>query len=185
MFQKSGGSGVKNLPAKSGDGSLILGSGRPPREGNGNPLQDSCLENPMNRGALVSFDYSLICLYTRTSIIFWQADICVVWITEWSLNYVIWQDLGPSFSSSGIFCLSAWTGMKWRDDSHSVMSSSVTPSTVAHQTPVSIDFSRWEYWNGLPFPSPGDLPDPGIEPSSPELQADSLSSEPPGRPLPK
>ena len=51
MFQKSGGSGVKNLPAKSGDGSLILGSGRPPREGNGNPLQDSCLGNSMDRGA--------------------------------------------------------------------------------------------------------------------------------------
>ena len=47
MFQTSGGSGIKNLPAKPGDGSLILGSGRPPREGNGNPLQDSCLGNPM------------------------------------------------------------------------------------------------------------------------------------------
>ena len=43
-------------------------------------------------------------------------------------------------------------------------------------------FSRLEYWNGLPFPSPGDLPDPGIEPSSPALQADALPSEPPGKP---
>ena len=43
-------------------------------------------------------------------------------------------------------------------------------------------FSRQEYWNGLPFPSPGDLPDPGIEPGSPALEADALNSEPPGKP---
>ena len=44
-------------------------------------------------------------------------------------------------------------------------------------------FSKQEYWSGLPFPSPGDLPNPGIEPGSPALQADSLPSEPPGRPI--
>ena len=54
--------------------------------------------------------------------------------------------------------------------------------TVAHQAPLSMGFSRQEYWNGLPFPSPGDLPNPGIEPGSPALQADALSSEPPGKP---
>ena len=54
--------------------------------------------------------------------------------------------------------------------------------TVAHQTPPSMGFSRQEYWNGLPFPSPGDLPDPGIKPRSPALQADALTSEPPGKP---
>ena len=54
--------------------------------------------------------------------------------------------------------------------------------TVAHQAPLSMGFSRQEYWNGLPFPSPGDLPDPGIEPRSPALQADALTSEPPGKP---
>ena len=53
-----------------------------------------------------------------------------------------------------------------------------TPWTVAYQTPPSIGFSRQEYWSGLPFPSPGDLPDPGIEPGSPEFQADALTSEP-------
>ena len=57
-----------------------------------------------------------------------------------------------------------------------------TPWTVAHQTPLSIGFSRQEYWSGLPFPSPGDLPNPGIEARSPALQADALSSEPPGKP---
>ena len=58
----------------------------------------------------------------------------------------------------------------------------VTPWTVAYQAPLSMGFSRQESWNGLPFPSPGDLPNPGIEPGSPTLQADSLPSEPPGKP---
>ena len=58
----------------------------------------------------------------------------------------------------------------------------VTPWTVAHQAPPSMGFSGQEYWSGLPFPSPGDLPDPGIEPRSPSLQADALTSEPPGKP---
>ena len=53
-----------------------------------------------------------------------------------------------------------------------------TPWTVAHQAPPSRGFSRQEYWSGLPFPSPGDLPDPGIEPRSPTLEADALTSEP-------
>ena len=57
----------------------------------------------------------------------------------------------------------------------------VTPWTVARQTPLSIGFSRQEHWSGLPFPSPGDLSDPGIEPGSPALQADSLPTEPPGK----
>ena len=55
------------------------------------------------------------------------------------------------------------------------------PPSVAYQAPPSVGFSRQEYWSGLPFPSPGDLPDPGIEPKSPALQADALSSEPPGK----
>ena len=57
-----------------------------------------------------------------------------------------------------------------------------TPWTVAFQASPSMGFSRQEYWSGLLFPSPGDLPDPGIEPGSPALQADSLPSEPPGKP---
>ena len=58
----------------------------------------------------------------------------------------------------------------------------VTPWTVAHQALPSMGFSRQEYWSGLPFLLPGDLPDPGIEPWSPALQADALTSEPPGKP---
>ena len=57
-----------------------------------------------------------------------------------------------------------------------------TPWTVAHQAPQSMEFSRQEYWSGLPFPSPGDLPNTGIKPGSPALQADALPSEPPGKP---
>ena len=59
----------------------------------------------------------------------------------------------------------------------------VTPWTVAHQAPPSMGFSSQQYWSGLSFPSPGDLPDPGIEPRSPDLQADALTSEPPGKPI--
>ena len=54
---------------------------------------------------------------------------------------------------------------------------------VAHQAPLSMGFPRQEYWSGLPFPPPGDLPDPGIEPGSPALQTESLLTEPPGKPL--
>ena len=60
---------------------------------------------------------------------------------------------------------------------HSVVSDSVTPWTVAHLVALSMEFTRQEYWSGLPLPSPEDLPDPGST-----LQADSLQSEPPGKP---
>ena len=63
------------------------------------------------------------------------------------------------------------------------MSDSATPRTVACQASLSMEFSRQEYWSGFPFPSAGDLPDPGIEPRSSALQAVSLSSEPPGKPF--
>ena len=54
--------------------------------------------------------------------------------------------------------------------------------TIAGQAPLSMGFSRQEYWTGLPFPSPGDLPDSGIKPRSPALQADSFPTELPGKP---
>ena len=66
--------------------------------------------------------------------------------------------------------------------SSSVVFDSATPWTVACQAPLSMEFSRQEYWSGLPFPSPGGLPDPGIKPRSPALEADALTSEPPGKP---
>ena len=74
----------------------------------------------------------------------------------------------------------------YRRDSLSLVAKScptlAIPWTVACQAPLSMGFSRQEYWNGLPFPFPGDLPDPGIEPGSPALQADSLLTELWGKP---
>ena len=58
-----------------------------------------------------------------------------------------------------------------------------TPWTVAYQAPLSVGFSRQEYWSRVPLPSLGDLPNPGIEPGSPALQTDALPSEPPGKPM--
>ena len=62
--------------------------------------------------------------------------------------------------------------------SHSLMSNSVIPWTVAHQAPLSMGFSRQQHWSGLPFPTPEDLPHPGIESGSSALQADSLPFTP-------
>ena len=56
------------------------------------------------------------------------------------------------------------------------------PWTTAHQAPLSMKYSGQAYWNGLPFPSPGDLSEQGIKATSPALQADTLSSEPQGKP---
>ena len=71
--------------------------------------------------------------------------------------------------------------------SYSVLSDSLrphvaTPWTVAHQAPLSLEFSRQEYWSGLPFPSPGDLPNPGIEPMSSALAGGFFTAEPAGKP---
>ena len=65
----------------------------------------------------------------------------------------------------------------WWWFSHQVLLTLATPLTIACQAPLSMGFSRQEYWSGLPFPSPGDLPDPGIEPRSPAMQADSLPAK--------
>ena len=58
----------------------------------------------------------------------------------------------------------------------------VTPQTIAHQAPLSMGFPRQRYWSGLPFPSPGDLPNPGIKPASPALAGRFFTSEPPEKP---
>ena len=57
-----------------------------------------------------------------------------------------------------------------------------TPWTITRQSLLSMGFSRQEYWTGLPFPSPGDLPDPGIKPKSPELAGGFFTAEPTGKP---
>ena len=80
--------------------------------------------------------------------------------------------------SQGGQSLPSWAPENRKGESLSRVRFFETPWTEAHQAPPSMGFSRQEHWSGLPFPSPGDLPDPGIEPRSPTLQADSLPSEP-------
>ena len=91
-------------------------------------------------------------------------------ITSWS-----WK-----LSHCSLYAQSYWESLSrfWESVSCSVVSDSLQ----AHQTPLSMGFSRQEYWSGLSFPSPRDLPNPGIEPGSPALQVDYLYSEPPGKP---
>ena len=91
----------------------------------------------------------------------------------------------PTISSSVIpfsYHLQAFPASKWKwVKSLSRVWLFATPWTVADQTSKSMGFSRQEYWSGLPFPPPGDLPNPGIEPGSPALEADALTFEPPGK----
>ena len=79
-------------------------------------------------------------------------------------------------------CLAHNRCLKMKVKSLSRVQLFVTPGTVAYQAPPSTGFSRQEYWSGLPFPSPGYLPNPGVKPGSPAFQADALTSEPPGKP---
>ena len=65
------------------------------------------------------------------------------------------------------------------------MSDSATPWTVAHQAPLCMGFSRQDYWSGLPFPTPGNMPYPGTEPASPALASEFFTTESPGNPNPR
>ena len=79
-----------------------------------------------------------------------------------------------------VTCLKVWLLLLF---SCWVLSNSfVTPWIVAHQSPLPMEFLKQEYWRGLPFPSPGDFPDPGIEPVSPALAGRFFTTEPPGKP---
>ena len=88
-----------------------------------------------------------------------------------------------ALSRSGGFCIWLLRALCTSAFSRSVMSGFlVTPWTAAHQAPLSMGCPRQEYWTGLPFPSPGDLPDPGIEPRSPALAGRFFTAETPGKP---
>ena len=100
-------------------------------------------------------------------------------LKEFSITYVYF----PSFFyysetlDGNLSVLNLYT-YEWMNEwSHSVVSDSLRPHGAAYQAPPSMGFSRPEYWSGLPFPSPGDLPGPEIEPRSPALQGDALPSE--------
>ena len=90
-----------------------------------------------------------------------------------------WAHSTAILSYSQVYALMKWR-IKYYSLSHVWLF--VTPWTVAHQAPLSMGFSRQEYWSGLPFPSPGYLPNPGIKPRFPALQANSLLSELSGKP---
>ena len=149
---------VKNLPDDAGDLTLCLipGSGRSLGEGTGNPLQYSCLENPMGRGAW------------RVQSMGSQSQTRLKLLSS-SSSFIVcrfFTDLA-SKEAFGIYCCCCL-----------IDKLSLQPLVlVAFQAPLSMGFPRQEYWSGLLFPSPRDLPDPGIRPRSPALQADSLPSE--------
>ena len=135
---------------------LILKSGRSPGEGNGNPLQDSCLENPMDKGT-------------------WHAT--VHGFTRVRHNLVTKPTIVPCVCVCVCVCVYVCT-LIWC----SCVQLFVNPWTVACQVPPSVGFSSQEYCSGWPFPPPSNLSDSGIEPGSAALQADSLPSKPPGKP---
>ena len=89
------------------------------------------------------------------------------------------QSIGVSASTLGFHNLTSAMFCSWYNLTEYIL----TPWTVAPQAPVSMGFSRQEYWTELPCSSPGNLPNPRIEPGSPTSQADSLPSEPPGKPI--
>ena len=93
-------------------------------------------------------------------------------------NFKIIQPLKRQLKLSKLIMLS----LKVKVKSFSHVRLFATPWMVTYQAPQSMGFSKQEYWSGLPFPSPGDLSNPGIEPRSPALQTDALPSEPLGKP---
>ena len=146
-------------------------------EGNGNPLQCSCLENPRERGAWWAAVYGVAQSRTRlkqlsSSSSRFMAKYHIVYFAYGSVNSLrqinmhvlqINQTFKPFFIFKYYFCCSV-------AKSYLTLCNPMDCS----QAPLSRGFPRQKYWSGLPFPPPGDLPDPGIEPASPALQADSL-----------
>ena len=182
-----GSSDGKESACNAGDLGLIPGLGRSPGGGHGNPLQYSCLENPMDRGAWQATDHEVpksqtqLTKHTTEWLSTAQEYLCKGHLSKfWPwlglpsvLNPPAASQFPPIWPKALLFGCTPWQGILVPVcvcGSHSVLSDSVTPWTVAHQAPLSMGFSRQEYWSGLPFPSPGDLPYPGIEPSSPALQ---------------
>ena len=110
---------------------------------------------------------------------FLDTDSSIVWTVQ--MKYCL--ELQDSFLSQQIWLEALCLALNLCCNLLSSVKFSVTLWTVAYQAPLSMEFSRQEYWRELSFPPPGDLPDPGIKPRSPALQADSSQSEPPQKPV--
>ena len=129
----------------------IPGSGRCPGGGHGNPLQYSCLENPTDREAW----WATVHRVTKSwALLKWLNKHNQIFIKEFILQFT-----HESESEAAQSCLTLCDPMDYK----------------VYQAPPSLGFSRQEYWNGLPFPSPGDLPNPGIEPCLPHCKADAFT----------
>ena len=122
-------------------------------------------KNVLLKNDLLLFSITMPLLIVGWSLIYYRSDGDVNWKSIWKCCFRILN----------------LHKVKVKVKSLSLIWLFATPWTVAYQASLSVGFSRQEYWSGLPFPSPGDLPNPGIEPGSPTLQADALLSEPPGK----
>ena len=134
---------------------------------------------------------------THSSLLAWRIPWTTVHVVEKSWTPLRFQLLNLSFpprikpASPAMEGQALVTGLLRKSLDHLIQKKSeaaqrvrlfAAPWTAAHQAPSSMEFSRQEYWSGLPLPSLWDLPHPGIEPGSPALRADALRSEPPGKP---
>ena len=164
-------------------------------EGSGNPLQYSCLKNPMDGGACWAAVHRVTKGRTRLSNFTFTFHFHALEKEMATHSSVLAWRIPAMGEPSGLPCLgshrvgydwsdlaaaAAWVKLyaqKWKCK-WSGIRLFATPWTVAYQASPSMGFFRQECWNGLSFPSPRDLPDPGIKPASPALQADALPSEP-------
>ena len=139
------------------------------------------VKSPISPHLHQHFLLSIFFFFTITVLvsIVWYLIVVLIWISLITNEHL--------FMCSLSICISPWEKCLLKSLVCVLVAQSCPtlcdPGTVAYQAPLSMGFPRQEYWSGLLFPSPGDLPYPGIEPGSPALQADSLPSEPPGKPL--
>ena len=172
----------------TGDAGLILGSGRWPGGGNGNPFQCSCLKKPMERGAWWAIVQRVAKSWTRlsthTPTVDYKCCDSFRWIKGLCRTCACIHSPSDSLPIQAVRQSSFHSGLVTK-----LCPTLTIPWTAACQAPLSTGFSRQEHWSGSPLPSPGDLPDAGMEPVFPALQAvswlqaDSLLAEPPGKPL--
>ena len=122
--------------------------------------------SPVRVGSCAFFFFKYICTHSLAILVF-DFLLCTIFIGSIDLYHIYLKNGIWDFFFLCSVCLYILSHVEFF----------VTPWIIARQAHLSMGFSRQEYWSGLPFPSPGHLPDPGVEPRSPALQADSLSSE--------